>query len=127
MPRRTSPTLTPAELRVMQTLWRLGRAPAAAVVQALAGTEGSRDSTVRTILRILERKGFVRHERDGRAFIYSPAVAEGEAQRGAVRDLVARFFGNSPERLVLNLLKHQDVDPRELQRLRRLVDREDSE
>lgn len=127
MPRRTSPTLTPAELRVMQALWRLGRAPATAVVQALAGTEGSRDSTVRTILRILERKGFVRHEREGRAFIYSPAVGEGEAQRGAVRDLVARFFGNSPERLVLNLLKHQDVDSRELQRLRRLVDREDSE
>ena len=111
----------------MQALWRLGRAPAAAIVDALAGSNGSRDSTVRTILQILERKGFVRHERDGRAFIYLPAVAEGDAQRGAVRDLVARFFGNSPERLVLNLLKHEDVDARELQRLRRLVDREDSE
>jgi predicted transcriptional regulator len=111
----------------MQALWRLERAPAAAIVDALAGSAGSQDSTVRTILRILERKGFVRHERDGRAFIYLPAVAEGDAQRGAVRDLVVRFFGNSPERLVLNLLKHQDVDSRELQRLRRLVDREDSE
>jgi predicted transcriptional regulator len=111
----------------MQALWRLERAPAAAIVGALGSAEGSRDSTVRTILRILERKGFVRHERDGRAFIYSPAVAEGEAQRGAVRDLVARFFGNSPERLVLNLLKHRDVDARELQRLRRMVDREEPE
>lgn len=124
MPRRPSTTLTPAELRVMQALWRLKRAPASAIVDALAGSEGSQDSTVRTILRILERKGFVRHERDGRAFIYLPAVAEGDAQRGAVQDLVSRFFGNSPERLVLNLLKHEDVDPKELQRLRRLVDKE---
>ncbi len=108
----------------MQALWQLKRGPASAIVDALAGTEGSRDSTVRTILRILERKGFVRHEREGRAFIYLPAVAEGEAQRGAVRDLVSRFFGNSPERLVLNLLKHQDVDARELQRLRRLIDKD---
>jgi BlaI family transcriptional regulator, penicillinase repressor len=127
MPRRPSPTLTPAELRVMQALWKLERASATAIVESLAGSTGSRDSTVRTILRILERKGFVKHERDGRAFIYLPAVAEGEAQRGAVRDLVTRFFGNSPERLVLNLLKHEEVDSRELQRLRRLVDREDSE
>ncbi len=125
MPRRPSPTLTPAELRVMQALWRLGRAPAAAVVNALGAGQGNRDSTVRTVLRILERKGFVRHEREGRAFYYLPTVEEGEAQRGAVRDLVARFFGNSPERLVLNLLRHDDVDPRELQRLRRLVDRSD--
>jgi len=111
----------------MQALWKLERASATAIVESLAGSTGSRDSTVRTILRILERKGFVKHERDGRAFIYLPAVAEGEAQRGAVRDLVTRFFGNSPERLVLNLLKHEEVDSRELQRLRRLVDREDSE
>lgn len=125
MPRRPSPTLTPAELRVMQALWRLGRAPATAIVDALGPGQGSRDSTIRTILRILERKGFVGHEREGRAFYYLPRVQEGEAQRGAVRDLVARFFGNSPERLVLNLLRHENVDPRELARLRRLVDRDD--
>jgi len=127
MPRSVSPTLTPAELRVMQALWRVGPAPAATVSAALGGRRPARDSTVRTILRILERKGYVRHAREGRAFIYQAAVAEGDAQRGAVRDLVARFFDNSPERLVLNLLRHEDVDPTELARLRRLVDLEDDE
>ena len=57
-------------------------------------------------------------------FVYSAAVAEHDAQRGAVRDLVTRFFKSSPERLVLTLLRHNDVTPAELRRLRRMVDEE---
>jgi len=90
----------------------------------VGGRRGAKDSTIRTILRILERKGYVRHRVEGRAFIYHAAVAETDAQRGAIRDLVTRFFENSPERLVLNLLEHRDVDAAELARLRRLVEEE---
>ena len=125
MARSPSSTLTPAELRVMRALWRIGPAPAVDIVDAVRGKRGTKDSTIRTILRILERKGYVQHWVDGRAFIYRAVVAEGDAQRGAVRDLVARFFGNSPERLVLTLLKHRDVSPEELSRLRRLVDEDE--
>jgi predicted transcriptional regulator len=122
MARPSSQTLTPAELKVMQALWRLGPCSAADVVRALHGRRGPQDSTVRTILRILERKGYVRHHRDGRTFVYETVIAEDQAQRGAVREILSRFFENSPERLVLNLLRHQDVSPQELARLRKLVD-----
>ena len=106
----------------MQVLWRLGPSTATAIVDDLAEQAGSRDSTIRTILRILERKGYVRHKVDGKAFIYRAAVVEGEAQRGAVRDVLARFFDNSPEQLMLNLIRNGDVDRKELARLRRLID-----
>jgi predicted transcriptional regulator len=124
MPRSSSATLTPAELKVMQALWRLGPSSAADVVRALHGRRGPQDSTVRTILRILERKGYVSHQKDGRTFVYHAIVAEDQAQRGAVREVLFRFFENSPERLVLNLLRHQDVSAQELARLRKLVDEE---
>ena len=122
MARHPSQTLTPAELKVMRVLWRGGPSMAAEVVTALHGGRGPQDSTVRTILRILERKGYVRHRRSGRTFIYEAIVAEDQAQRGALRDILSRFFENSPERLVLNLLRHEDVTPEELSRLRKLVD-----
>jgi predicted transcriptional regulator len=124
MARTPSSTLTPAELKVMQVLWRQGPTPAAAVVRALHGKRGPQDSTVRTILRILERKGYVRHKRDGRTFVYQTIVEETQAQQGALREVLSRFFENSPERLVLNLLRYEDVSPHELARLRKLVDEE---
>jgi predicted transcriptional regulator len=109
----------------MQALWNVGPATATDVVTELGPGRGTQDSTVRTILRILERKGYVKHRIQGRAFVYHAAVAERDAQRGAVRDLVNRFFSRSPERLVLSLLRHNDVTPAELGRLRRMVDEEE--
>jgi len=123
MARPPSPTLTPAELRVMKEMWRRRSAPASDVVESLTrGKGGWKDSTVRTILRILERKGYLRHHRDGRALIYEVVISESAAQRGVVRDLIARFFDDSAERLVLNVLEHEDLDARELKRLRRLLE-----
>jgi len=110
----------------MKEMWRRREAAASDVVAALAhGKHGWKDSTVRTLLRILERKGYLRYERDGRALVYQVVIDEATAQRGVVRDLITRFFDDSPERLVLNVLEHQDLDRRELARLRRLLDAED--
>ncbi len=126
MPRPTSPTLTPAELRVMKAMWRRGSATASEMVELLCrGAKAWKDSTVRTILRILERKGYLRQSRDGRALVYTVVVDEAEARRGVVRDLIARFFDDSPERLVLNVLEHEDLDRSELARLKRLVEGND--
>jgi BlaI family penicillinase repressor len=123
MPRPTSPTLTPAELRVMKVMWRRRSATASEIVDALSGGKtGWKDSTVRTVLRILERKGYLRRERDGRALRYQVLIDEASAQRGVVGELIARFFDGSPERLVLNVLEREDLDPKELARLKRLVD-----
>jgi predicted transcriptional regulator len=93
------------------------------VAEALPRKLGLAYSTVLTTLRILERKGYIRHERNGRAFVYRPVVDRGQVRRSAVKYVVSRFFQDSPELLVLNVLEHEKLDPGELKRLRELIER----
>jgi predicted transcriptional regulator len=123
MARRPSTALTDAELRIMRVLWDRARATVGEVVNGLDGPEKPAYNSVLTILRILERKGFVTHEKDGRAFVYLPAVDRSQAQRSAVSHLLSRFFNGSPEALVLDLLGHDRVDEAELRRVRDLLER----
>ena len=122
MPRPPSPALTDAELGIMRVLWAPSRATVSEVVDALDRSPKPAYNTVLTILRILEEKGYVTHEKAGRAFTYLPLVGEQEAQRTALSHLLSRFFDNSPERLVLNLLGRDDASPAELGRLRAIID-----
>ena len=123
MPRRRSPALTDAELRIMNVLWDRARATVGDVVDHLEGPRKPAYNSVLTILRILERKGFVTHEKEGRAFAWVPLVGRHEARRGALSHLLTRFFENSPELLVLNLLGRDDAHPDEVRRVRELIDR----
>ena len=74
-------------------------------------------------LRILENKGYLKHAKakDGRAFVYQPVVGRMEATRNAVRHLLRRFFGDSAEALVLNLLEDDVLDGAELKNIRKLL------
>jgi predicted transcriptional regulator len=119
------PNLTEAELRLMEVIWTLGRATVAEVADALPGDQPLAYNTVLTTMRILEDKGFLRHTKakEGRAFIYRPAVTRESASRNAVRHLLRRFFGDSPEALVLNLLENEKIDDQEMQRIRETVKR----
>ena len=120
MGRKQSQTLTEAELPIMEALWQKGSASVSDVVAALPDSSAAYN-TVLTILRILERKGYIRHTKAGRAFVYHPVVERGEASRRAVRTLVSRFFQGSPELLILNVLKDEQLDDGELERLKKLV------
>jgi predicted transcriptional regulator len=122
--RKQSQTLTEAELPIMDVLWEKGSATVGGVAEALAREKPVAYNTVLTLMRILERKGYVRHTKDGRAFVYHPVVDRGAACRTAVRQLVNRFFDNSPELLMLNLLRDEKLDEREIERLRELIGRE---
>ncbi len=122
MARRKSPHLTDAELRLMDVLWEKGQATVSDVAEALPNNPALAYSTVLTTLRILENKGFVRHTKDGRAFVYHPIVGREQARESAVTHLVRRFFENSPELLMLNLLDGKKVDASELQRLRKKIE-----
>jgi predicted transcriptional regulator len=122
MARPTSPALTDAEARVMTVLWRLEQATVAEVVVALGKKPKVSYSTVQTILRILEEKGYVAHEKIARAFVYRAVVDARQARRRAVRHLLGRLFDNSPSLLVLNVLDDEQLDPAELKRLRDLID-----
>jgi len=120
MARKQSPTLTEAELPIMDILWQKGSAVVTDVVVGLANSAVAYN-TVLTTLRILERKGYVRHTKEGRAFVYHPVVERGEASRKAVRNLVKRFFQDSPELLILNVLEDEQLAESELERLKRLI------
>lgn len=120
MARKQSSTLTEAELPIMDILWEKGSAVVTDVVAGLSNTAVAYN-TVLTTLRILERKGYVRHTKEGRAFVYHPVVERGEASRKAVRNLVKRFFQDSPELLILNVLEDEQLAESELDRLKRLI------
>jgi predicted transcriptional regulator len=122
MPRKKSFGLTDAELRLMEVLWRIGPATVADVAEALPKDVELAYSTVLTTLRILENKGYLRHSKDARAFIYEPIVGRDEARENAVALLVRRFFGNSHEQLVLNLINGQKIGAKELKRLRKRIE-----
>jgi predicted transcriptional regulator len=123
MARKPPPPLTEAELRLMQILWEKGRATVAEVAAALPKQLDLAYNTVLTTMRILETKGYLRHEKakDARAFVYVPVVAKEQATRSAVRQLLRRFFGDSPEALVLNLLDDETIGESELQKIRKLL------
>lgn len=121
MPPKKSNTLTEAELRLMKILWRRGESSVTDLVTAMPESEPLAYNSVLTTIRILERKGYVEHRQDGRAFIYTPCVAEHEASRSEVRRVLSRFFGNSRERLLLSLLRDEEISPEELERLREAI------
>ena len=117
MPPRKSNTLTEAELRLMKILWRRGESAVTDLVGALPEGEQLAYNSVLTTIRILEQKGYVEHRQEGRAFVYRPCVAENEASRSEVRNVLNRFFGNSREKLVLSLLD-DGISVEELDRLK---------
>jgi predicted transcriptional regulator len=120
--RSKSATLTEAELRIMNVLWDKGPATVHDVLNGLPEKLALAYNSVLTIIRILEKKGYVKHIKDGRSFIYTPQVDRTNATRFEVRHLVSRFFGNSHELLVLNILEEKGIDEEELQRLRQLLE-----
>ena len=126
MPPRKSPTLTEAELRLMNVLWQRGSATVQQVLDALPAKPSLAYNSVLTTIRILENKGYVKHVKDGRAHVYMPLVGRKEATRFEIRHLVNRFFKNSHEALVLNILQDDSIDEAELKRLRDLLEREGS-
>jgi predicted transcriptional regulator len=123
MPRKQSPALTDAEAQVMAVLWRLRKASVGDVVTAMNEARPVTYSTVQTILRILETKGYVTHGKVARAFVYEPVVDEQQARRRALRHLVSRLFEGSPSLLVLNVLEDEEIHPAEREQLKRLIER----
>ena len=121
MPPKRSITLTEAELRLMRVLWERGESAVAEVVTAVADETPLAYNSVLTTIRVLERKGYVTHRQEGRAFLYSACVAQQEASRAEVQHMLSRFFGNSRERLLLSLLGDDEITAEELRRLKETI------
>ncbi len=105
----------------MKLLWTRGESAVADLVEALPAEAPLAYTSVLTTVRILEKKGYVQHRQDGRAFLYSPCIGEHEAGQSEVRHVLQRFFGNSREQLLLSMLGDGEVSPEELRRLREAI------
>src|SRR5580700_1529200 len=123
MPRKKSAVLTDHELRLMEVLWREGRATVAQVVGGLAPPPLTY-STVLTTLRTLEQKGHIAHEEDGRAFVYRPLIGRTDAAKSAMRYLLGRFFGDSPGALAVTLLNDTHLSDDDLSKIRRILSKQ---
>jgi predicted transcriptional regulator len=115
-------TLSKRERQIMDVLYRRGSATVAEVRRRLADAPSY--SAVRTILRILEDKGHVRHHRDGLRYVYTPTIAAEKARRSALKHIIDTFFAGSPSRLMAALveLSRGEIDETELATLRQMID-----
>ncbi len=117
MPRNRSEALTDREAQIMAVLWEQGPSTADVIREALAAE--LHDSTVRTLLRVLESKGYVRHVARGKAYVYRAVVKRAKAERKAVRSMLQRFFGGSVEALVLRLMEDEQLTPERIEELKK--------
>jgi len=121
VPPKRSAILTEAELRLMEVLWQRGPSTVQQVLDALPGEKLLAYNSVLTTIRILEKKGYVGHAKDGRAHVYISLVERADAARSEVRHLVQRLFHDSHELLVLNILEDSGLKSDELQRLKQYL------
>lgn len=120
-----APSLGDLQLAIMRILWRRGDATVADVHEELHPDRPLAPTTVATMLTKMERKGVVQHHAEGRRFVYRPTVTEDQVKRSMVTELAERLFKGDLTKLVSHLLTTADVDRRELDELRRLIDRAD--
>src|ERR1700685_2623024 len=111
----------------MNVLWGKGSGTVQQVLDSITEKPVLAYNSVLTTIRVLERKGYLKHLKDGRAHIYTPLVGQKEATRSEIRHLVNRFFKNSHEQLVLNLLEDQGIEPEEIGRLRNMLVQKDTD
>ena len=122
MSRPKSPLLTDGELGLMRVLWDKGEATVGEVVDALNRRPKPAYNSVLTLLRIMEKKGYVSHRKDGRAFVFLPRIARADASRSALKTLMNRFFEGSPRLLMLNLLDDAELSPEALKQLKQRLE-----
>jgi predicted transcriptional regulator len=123
VPPRKSGTLTEAELRIMNVLWARGSGTVQQVLDSISQMPSLAYNSVLTTIRVLEKKGYLKHLKDGRAHVYTPLVGKKEATRSEIRHLVSRFFKDSHEQLVLNVIEDRSLEPEEIERLRQMLER----
>jgi BlaI family transcriptional regulator, penicillinase repressor len=109
------------EQAVLEHVWAQGPCSAEACREALAATRPMKESTIRTVLRRLEEKGYVSHTIDGRTFIFSAAQDRQNVAVRAVKNIIDRFCGGSAEELVLGMVDHEVLDRKQLERLARKI------
>ena len=123
MARTKSELLTSVELEFMKALWDLGEGSVREVMARLADSGGRAYTSVATVLRILEQKGYVAARTHGRALVYRPVVARTDYEARSLRSLSRSLFGGAPAALVARLVDDEALDDAEIAAIREVIDR----
>ena len=121
-PRKT--TLTDQELEIMKIVWELEKATVRDVYEALLKRRRIAYTTVMTMMKILEGKGYLKKKQEDRAYLYRPAEPKESVIRGMVRDFVNRVFNGSAEPLLVHLVQDESLSPEELDDIVRMIRRQ---
>lgn len=127
MARKQTPTLTETELKIMKIIWGQVSASVNDVLDAWTDRPTPAYNTVLTIMRILERKGYLKHVKKGRAFVYQPVINQTSARQKAVSQMVKSFFDGSPELLVLSLMQDSQLSPEDINRIEKMLEEKERE
>ena len=124
MAKKESPPVSPGETEVLRLVWQLGSATVQDICESLAEDRSVTYATVQTLMRRLEKKGYVRHEVQGKAHVFSAAVKPDEVIKRTVGDFVDRLFGGDPLPMLLHLADHSDLRAEDIERLKKLIKRQ---
>lgn len=119
--KKPSPLPTAAELRLLKILWTLEEATVEQVVNAHDVAHRPNYKTTQTLLRIMETKGFITHEAQGRVFLFRAIISRQQVDQSAVRILIDRNFGGSAASLLVNLLEVAPIGQSDLNQLESLI------
>ena len=121
MPRPRQPGLTENELEVMQVLWKNSSLKVADIINLLNRNPKPAYTSMLTLVQSMEKKGYIKHQQLGRAFIYSPILKQEKFLFSEIKRISKRFFGGSPGKLVLNLVENEHLNSSELEELKKLL------
>lgn len=115
------PSLSPAETEILRLVWQLEKATVQQICDALPSDRTIAYATVQTLLRRLEKKGYVRHKLHGKAHVFYAAVKREKVVKQTVVEFVERLFGGDPLPLMMHLADQTDLDPADIERLKKLI------
>jgi len=123
MTRRKLPAVSPAETEILRIVWQLDKATVQEVCDKLPARRKIAYATVQTLLRRLEKKGYLKHRIRGKAHVFFPAVKAEAVIKRSVGDFLERLFGGDPVPLMQYLAEHGKIDTNDIEKLKKLIDK----
>jgi len=124
MTKRQLQAMSPAETEILRLVWQIGQATVQQVCEQLPPRRNIAYKTVQTLLRRLEEKGYLRHRIKGKAYVFSPAIKREDVVKRTVLDFLDRLFAGDPRPLMQFLAEDGRIDAEDIERLKKLIDKE---